>query len=308
MTGRHLVGGPDRPWVHPQLRALPDATTPIDAARLDEQRLAVAANTPAEAGPGVPVRHVDDVRAGGVPCRLYRPDDGRLPVVVYTHGGGWVDGGLASHDPLCRLLADRAGVAVLAVDYRLAPEHPWPAAPDDVDRVVGWLRAVEAASLGLDGGRLAFCGDSAGGHLAAVAARRSRDRGVPVRAQALFYPVIDPTGASWGERVNPGLEQAGMRWCWDVFAPAGVDRSSPDVAPGLGDLTGLPPTLVVTAEHDILTPEAEAYAAALAEAGASTVTFQARGLGHGFVRRLARFDAAASAVDLAAGWLSRHLH
>ncbi|GAA6526333.1 alpha/beta hydrolase fold domain-containing protein [Intrasporangium sp. DVR] len=294
-------------WLHPQVRALPDTTAPIDPRRLDEQRRLVADNTPAEAGPGVPVHHVADVDADGVPGRLYRPAEGRLPVVVYVHGGGWVDGGLASHDPLCRLLAARSGAAVLSVDYRLAPENPWPAASDDVDRAIDWVGSAAAAEHSLDGGRLALSGDSSGGHLAAVAARRCRDRGIAVRAQALFYPVIDPTGATWGETVNPGLKAPNMRWCWDVFVPPGVDRTHPDISPALGDLRGLPPTLVVTAEHDILTPEAESYAAALAEAGVSSVAFRAQGLVHGFVRRLARFDAAAAAVDVAAGHLARHL-
>lgn len=292
--------------LHPQVRALPDVTGPIDPARLDEQRRAVADNTPVEAGAGVPVHHVEDVDADGVPCRLYRPADGPLPVIVYTHGGGWVDGGLTSHDPLCRLLAVRSGAAVLAVDYRLAPEHPFPAAPDDVDRAIDWVRSSGAA-LSLDAGRVALSGDSSGGHLAAVAARRSRDRGIEVRAQALFYPVMDPAGTTWGDVVFPGLKAPNLRWCWDVFAPAHVDRGHPDVSPARGDLRGLPPTLVVTAEHDILTTEAEGYAAALAEAGVSSVTFRAQGQVHGFVRRLARFDAAHAAVDLAAGHLARHL-
>ncbi len=293
--------------LHPQVRALPDLVVRIDPDRLDEQRREVAANTPLEAGPGVPVLHVDDLDAGGVPCRLYRPADAPLPVIVYAHGGGWVDGGLVSHDPLCRLLADRSGAAVLSVDYRLAPEHPFPAASDDLDRVIDSLASGVADGFSLDADRLALSGDSSGGHLAAVAARRCRDRGVAVRAQALFYPPIDPTGSTWGETTSPGLDRLNMRWCWDVFAPAGIDRSHPDLTPSAGDLTGLPPTLVVTAEHDILTREAEAYAAALAEAAVSSVTFQVRGLVHGFVRRLARFDAAPIAVDLAAGFLARHL-
>ena len=293
--------------LHPQVRALPDTTALIDPARLDEQRRAVAVNTPVEAGEGVAVRHVEDVDAGGVPCRLYRPADGPLPVVVYVHGGGWVDGGLASHDPLCRLLAARSGAGVLSVSYRLAPEHPFPAASEDIDRAIDWLRSPAAQLRSLDASRLALSGDSSGGHLAAVASRRCRDRDIPVRAQALFYPVVDPTGATWGDTVFPGLKAPNLRWCWDVFAPPGVDRSSPDVSPALGDLRGLPPTLVVTAEHDILTVEAEAYAAALAEAGVSSVAVRVQGLVHGFVRRLARFDAAGAAVDLAAGHLARHL-
>lgn len=298
-------------WIHPQVRALPDTVGPIDPGRIAEQRAAVVAATLVEAGPGVPLNLVQDLTVDDVSCRLYQPGEGLLPVIVYAHGGGWVDGNLETHDPLCRLLADRSGCAVLAVDYRLAPEHPWPAAPDDIDTVVIWLRASRGEGLSLDGTRVALCGDSSGGHLAAVAARRWRDRGDGVRAQALFYPVTDPEGWGWGTVTHPGLKSYNMRWCWDVFAPPGVDRSRGDVTPGLGGpdaLGGMPPTLVVTAEHDILRAEGEGYAAALADAGVPTVTFQARGLVHGFVRRLARFDAAECAVELAAAYLRRHLN
>lgn len=297
-------------WMHPQVRALPDTVGPIDPERLHEQRAAVVAATPLEAGPGAPLHRVVDLVVDAVPCRLYLPSEGSLPVIVFAHGGGWVDGNLETHDPLCRLLADRSGCAVIAVDYRLAPEHPWPAASDDLDTIIAWARAGGRSGHGLDGTRVALCGDSSGGHLTAVAARRWRDRGAGVRAQALFYPVTDPEGSGWGAVVHPGLKADNMRWCWDAFVPAGVDRSRRDVTPGVGGSTalrGMPPTLVVTAEHDILRVEGEAYAAALADAGVPTVTFQARGLVHGFVRRLARFDAAQCAVELAAAYLRRHL-
>lgn len=296
--------------LHPEVLALPDISVPLDAASLPQLRRRTLEDTPVEAGPGVPVAQVSDADANGVPVRVYVPDPSRrLPVVVYAHGGGWVEGGLDTHDPLCRLLAAMSGTAVVSVDYRLAPEHPWPAASDDIDTVIDWIRGRRAGEP-IDPERLAVCGDSSGGHLAAVAARRCRDRGIPVVAQALFYPAIDPTGSTWDVQANPGLKQDNMRWCWDAFLPAGVDRRHPDVCPAAGDLTGLPSTLVVTAEFDILTPEAEAYAAAIAQAGGSAVTFQARGQIHGFVRRVARFSAAASAVGIAASFLaaqaSRH--
>lgn len=299
-------------WIHPQVRALPDTVGPIDPTRLAAQRTAVVAATPLEAGPGQPVHHVEDVTAGGVPCRLYRPDDGLLAVTVFVHGGGWVDGDLDTHDALCRLLALRSGAAVLAVDYRRAPEHPWPAAHDDVDAAIAELRSGSArsSSWGLDPGRVAISGDSAGGHVAAGVARRWRDRGDELRAQALFYPVTDPTGATWGEVVHPGLKAPNLAWCWDAFAPAGVDRTNPELRLGAGGsdaLAGMPPTLVVTAEHDILRAEGEGYAATLADAGVPAVTFEARGMMHGFARRIARFDAAECAVELAAAFLARHL-
>src|SRR5206468_11349607 len=120
-------------------------------------------------GEGPPVRSSQDVDAGGVRARLYVPDGTAVPpVVVYLHGGGWVMGGLDTHDALCRMLADRSGCAVLSVDYRLAPEHPYPAAFEDLERAAGWLRDKGAAAHGLDPTRLAIAGDSAGGHLAAA--------------------------------------------------------------------------------------------------------------------------------------------
>ncbi len=294
--------------LHPQVAALPHQNTPLTLETLPALRRGTLLATPAEAGTGPELAQVVDLLADGVPCRLHRPHLALAPVVVFAHGGGWVEGSPETYDALCRLLAEQSGAAVLAVDYRLAPEHPYPAALDDLDRVIGWLRRQGGAAHGLDAGRIGVAGDSAGGHLAAALARRSRDSGIDLAAQVLLYPVIDPGGEQWGDAVNPGLQQAGMRWCWDAFAPEHtVDRTHPDLSPLRAQLAGLSPALVITAEYDILTREAEQYGSALAEAGVPTVITQYRGMIHGFVRRLARFDAASAAVRQASAFLREQL-
>jgi acetyl esterase len=203
-------------------------------------------------------------------------------------------GDLATHDGLCRTLADRSGCAVLAVDYRRAPEHPYPAAFEDLEQAVDRLREEEH---GLDASRLAIAGDSAGGHLAAVGARRGRDRGVPFAYQILACPVIDPD-MRYSDLDAYGLDRDEMRFFWDAFAPPGaVDRNHPDLNPLHADLAGLPPAFVITAEYDILRDEGEAYAAALASAGVPVVAVRYPGLNHNFQRKLALFDAAPLAVD-----------
>jgi acetyl esterase len=197
---------------------------------------------------------------------------------------------------------------VLSVAYRLAPEHPWPAAIDDVETAVAWLRR-NALEHGVDATRLAIAGESAGGHLAAVVARRGRDAGNPYMYQVLVYPVIDPGMATASYRAyrEHGLDPAAMRFFWDAFCPDGVDRAQPDVSPMSAKLEGLPPAFVVTAEYDVLRDEGEAYANALAQAGISTVVVRYQGVNHGFFRKLAMFDAATLAVDQVAAALREGL-
>ncbi|GAA2962248.1 alpha/beta hydrolase [Actinokineospora diospyrosa] len=293
--------------LHPQVRAVAKAggvPPPLTAETLPAARAALVATTLAEAGPGTPLGEVSDVDAYGVPVRIYRPAPG-APVVFYLHGGGWAMGDLDTHDPLCRYLAALSGAAVVAVDYRLAPEHPFPAASDDVDTAIAWIRR-EGEALGLDTTRIAIAGDSAGAHLATVAARRWRDRGQPFAAQVLICPITDHT-AELSDVDSPGLLEQGLAFCWDAYAPAGVDRDQPDLAPTAADLTGMPPTLVVTAEYDILRGSGESYALALAEAGVPAVSVCYQGMIHGFFRRLARFDAARQAVAQVAANLRAEL-
>ncbi len=281
---------------------------PLTLDRVEEARQSMVVAVATEVGPGPQLRSVQDVDAAGVPARLYLPDStDNAATLVYLHGGGWVLGGLDTHDGLCRLLAYRSGCAVLAVDYRRAPEHPYPAAFEDLERAVGWLRGTGAAEHRLDATRLAIAGDSAGGHLAAVGARRARDRGEPYAYQVLACPVIDPE-MRYPDLDAYGLSRDEMRFFWDAFAPAGrVDRKHPDLAPLNADLAGLPPALVITAEYDVLRDEGEAYAAALASAGVPTVAVRYPGLNHNFHRKLALFDAAPLAVAQVAEALRRAL-
>jgi acetyl esterase len=289
--------------LYPQARADlgGQVKVPLSVDRLAESRQSMVDAITTEVGVGPEVASVQDVDAGGVVARLYRPGtDGEPPVVVYLHGGGWVLGDLATHDGVCRVLADRSGCAVLAVEYRLAPEHPYPAAVEDTERALDWLRDPGAAGHRLDAGRLAVAGDSSGGHLAAVVARRARDRGQPFGYQVLACPVIDPR-MRYPDLDEYGLDRDEMRFFWDAFAPPGrVDRTHPDLAPLNAELAGLPPALVITAEYDLLRDEGEAYAAALAGAGVSVVAVRYLGLNHNFHRKLALFDAAPLALAQAA--------
>jgi acetyl esterase len=194
---------------------------------------------------------------------------------------------------------------VLAVDYRRAPEAPYPAAIDDVERALRWLRSGGGAEHGLDANRLALAGDSAGGHLTAVVARRARDAGATAVAQILICPVIDPA-MDYPPLDAYGLHGDEMRFFWDAYAPVGVDRSHPDLAPLRADLGGVPPALVVTAELDVLRDEGETYAARLATAGVPTVSVRYQGLIHNFPRKLALFDAAQSVLAQISEFLRRH--
>jgi acetyl esterase len=292
--------------LHPQSVALLAETSsgPTTLAEIQADRAAMDAAAPALTGPPIPVPIVADVDAGGVPCRLYDPRNGHgAPVVVYLHGGGWVAGSLETVDAACRRLADRSGCAVLSVGYRLAPEAPWPAAIEDADAAVAWLRA-NADAHGLNASRLAVAGDSAGGNVAAVLARRARDAGMPFAYQVLIYPATDAVPEHPEAGAEHGLSTGEMARYWDFYLPDGSDRHDPDISPArAADLAGLPPTLVITAEYDVLREEGEAYAHALAAAGVPVVLTRYQGMIHSFFRLLAVFDAAAVAVDQAAAAL-----
>ncbi|MFG1658204.1 alpha/beta hydrolase [Micromonospora chersina] len=293
--------------LHPQARAAMrvQQRVPLTRANLTAARLSMIQATPAEVGNGPAIRSVASVDAGGVPARLYRNGDGEaLPVVLYAHGGGWVMGSVDTHDGLCRHLAAASGWAVLSVDYRLAPEHPYPAPVDDMVRALTWLRGPEAPRHGLDPRRIAVAGDSSGGHLAAVTARHARDAGIRLAGQLLVCPVIDPT-ADYPALDEYGLDREEMRFFWDAFAPPGVDRTQPDLDPLRADLTGLPPTVVITAELDLLSAEGERYAAGLLAAGVPVTAVRYQGLIHNFPRKLALFDAAHVALAQLAAALHR---
>jgi acetyl esterase len=246
---------------------------------------------------------VVDLDADGVPCRLYAKSFG-APVFVYAHGGGWCYGSIETVDRFCRRVADRSGCAVLSVGYRLAPEHVFPAALDDVETVLRHVRK-EGADLGVDPSRLAIGGDSAGGQLATVAARRQRDAAMPLDYQVLIYPTLDPlmSAESYDELGGYGLDRASVRLAWDAYVPDRAQRFGPDVAPMAADLTGMPPTLMITAEYDAVRDEGADYADALLAAGVPVVHTRYQGMNHGFHRKLAVIDAARAAADQVASSL-----
>lgn len=278
-----------------------DQLTPAEA-RANAERAA-----PILAGPPMPVDRVEDVDLGGVPGRVYATAEARRgPALVWFHGGGWVTGSLDTHDGLYRRLAQASGCAVIAVRYRLAPEHRYPAAVLDAWTAMRWV-AHRGADIGIDPKRLAVGGDSAGGNLAAVVALRARDIDMPVRLQVLLYPVVDCDLDSPSYRANAtgcGLTRAAMAWYWDQYCPDASQRTHPDLSPlRAPSLSGAPAALVVTCELDPLASEGEAYAARLAAEGVAVTHERYDGMIHGFARMFAVIDRSAGLVDQVAGAL-----
>ena len=240
--------------------------------------------------------------AGDLPARLYLPEvDGPVPTVVFFHGGGFVIGDLETHDDHTRLLCHQAGVAVLSIDYRLAPEHPFPAAYDDCLAATVW--AIEHIDqLGGDANRVGVAGDSAGGNLAAAVALSARDAGITLKAQLLLYPATDLRE----DEVHPSrLENAegffltadDMAWFGNAYTPGAALRLNPRASVLLEpDLTGVAPAVLCTAEFDPLRDEGNAYAKALAAAGVEVRHTEFAGLIHGFYGLGVYVPAAAAAV------------
>jgi acetyl esterase len=264
-------------------------------------------------GPATPVRQVRDftIPGGGGPIRVrrYAPEGGDgQPLTVYLHGGGFVIGDLETHDEACRILCRHARVHVLAVDYRLAPEHPFPAGLDDARAALRWAQA-HAAELGADPAKVAVGGDSAGGNLAAVAARLAAREGAPPAAQLLVYPATEdaeaerPSKALFGEGyfLSHADRAAFTRHYLDG---TGVARRDPRVSPLYApDLGGLAPALVVTAGFDMLRDEGEAYAAALRAAGTPARVVRVAAHGHGFLHMTGVAPTARQALaDVARDW------
>lgn len=247
--------------------------------------------------------------AGAVPVRLYATShESELPVIVFFHGGGWVLSSVDGHDSLARRIASRTGMLVASVDYRLAPEFPFPAPHDDCWAVTRWL-AEHAAEWGGDPARLAVCGDSAGGNLAAGVALRARDEGIALRLQALIYPCIDDRQHEYPSMMKNAegffLTADDMAWFWDHFVPD-VHRCDPRAVPARAvDLTGLAPAMVMTAEYDPLRDEGERYADRLLDAGVPVEVIRYHGVVHGFVARWHTMGRAVRAHDDLAGALRR---
>jgi acetyl esterase len=240
--------------------------------------------------------------AGEIPIRVYTPaGDGPKPVITYFHGGGWVIGDLDVCDNPVRRIANRTGAIVVSVDYRLAPEHTYPAAFDDCYAATAWV-SEHAAELGGDPARIATCGDSAGGNLAAAVAIAARDRqGPPLAAQLLIYPVTDFnfTTKSYGENGEGYLLTKGsMQWFWAHYLGAQDLGKDPFACPARADnLVGLPPTFIATAEFDPLRDEGEAYAANLRAAGVHVTAKRYDGMLHGFAWTLGATPSGAVLID-----------
>ena len=268
--------------------------------------------------PGEDVASVEDLEVPGpdgpLPVRVYRPDGAAVPapVVVFFHGGGWVLGSIATHDATCRGLANRTGAVYVSVDYRLAPEHPYPAAPEDCYAATCWV-ADHAADLGVDPGRLAVAGDSAGGNLAAVVCQMARDRSGPAIAfQFLIYPATDLDLDRWPSMEEnadgPLLTREGMDWFARHYVGTLPFTGDPYAAPiRAADLSGLPPAYLATAGHDPLRDEGAGYAEALAAAGVTVGYDNFATMIHGFVGFADVVPAAGEARDRIAAALAAGL-
>ena len=250
--------------------------------------------------------------AESIPVRVYKPQsDTLLPVIVYYHGGGWVVGNLDAADVLCRQLANGVNSVVVSVDYRLAPEHKFPAAVEDAYAAVAWV-AQNASSIGADPHRISVGGDSAGGNLAAAVALMARDKGDTfIKFQLLVNPVTHYSFDTISYKDNAegfGLTSETMQWFWNNYLAKDQDGLHPYASPLLAaDLTGLPPAIVLTAEYDPLRDEGEAYAEKLKAAGVPVEMKRYEGMIHGFILQTGVYDKAREAVQHAVSALGEAL-
>ncbi|EYB67202.1 alpha/beta hydrolase [Deinococcus phoenicis] len=299
----------------PKVKATLDqqaALPPLHALPVEVVRQGIAASLHLMPTSDAPVAQVENRTipgpAGELPIRVYTPQgQGPFPLVVYFHGGGWTICTLDTHDPICRELCAGAGAVVVSVDYRLAPEHPFPAAPDDCFAATRWV-AEHAAELGGEPERIAVAGDSAGGNLAAVVALRARDEGGPaLRGQLLIYPSTDLLGETASRRENGqgyGLTTEDMHWFRGHYLADEAHAAHPHASPSQAEnLSNLPPALVITAEYDPLRDEGEDYARALQAAGVDTRFTRYDGMHHGFFGGVGVYDQTRTALDEANAWL-----
>jgi acetyl esterase len=300
--------------VDPQIRALLDRgagvpathTLPVDVARAQyEARIGLMAQ-PAEIA-AVRERTIDGP-GGPLRLRFYSPQGaGPFPLLVFFHGSGFVLCSLDTHDGMCRNLCAGAGCVVASVDYRLAPEHKFPAGVEDCLHATRWA-AAHAAEFGADPARIAVAGDSAGGNMAAVTALRVRDEGgPPLSGQLLLYPVTDyhtPGTPSYEENAEGyGLTRDTMKWFWAHYLSDPAEGGHPHASPLRADLSGLPPALVITAEYDPLRDEGERYADGLRGAGVPAALTRYDGVNHGFMFWVGVVDKAGAAMTEACDWL-----
>ncbi|HLX93497.1 MAG TPA: alpha/beta hydrolase [Puia sp.] len=280
------------------VESIPPAGNPLETQRDLFRRLGRATGTP-EA-----VFHVEDYLIGDqetIPVRIYRPSDNiDLPVILFFHGGWFVIGDLESHDALARLLTNACACVVIAVDYRLAPEHPFPAAIDDAYEALVWV-SKNSKKISVDSGRMAVAGDSAGGNIAAVVARKARENGLTqLRYQALIYPVTDSSFSteSWNEFAEgPVITKTNSQQAFSMYVASNKNLQNPDVAPVLAEnLNGLPPAMVIIGQFDPLRDEGLAYAVKLIKAGVDVKLIHYHGMPHGFVQSADRIDAGKDAI------------
>ena len=301
--------------VDPQIQALLDKGTGVpathtlsvgDARTQYEARVAIMA-PPASVGPVT--ERIIPGPGGDLKLRIYHPEgQGPFPLLAFFHGSGFVLCSLDTHDGMCRNLCAGSACIVVSVDYRLAPEHRFPAGLDDCVFATRWI-ANHASELNGDAGRLAVGGDSAGGNLAAALALRIRDEGGPrLCGQLLIYPVTDyhtPGTPSYQENAEGyGLTRDTMRWFWNHYLGDPAEAAHPYASPlRAQDLGGLPTALVVTAEYDPLRDEGEYYAEKLRAAGTSCVTSRWQGMNHGFFFWVGLVDKAGEAMAESCAWL-----
>jgi acetyl esterase len=286
----------------------------VEGRSFEQARRENREGVPIVTGPPRPLARVEDVSipgpGGEMGGRLYVALDAPpppQPLLVYLHGGGWVIGDLDSHDSVCRFLAEHGGCRVLSVDYRLAPEHPFPIPVEDVVAAFAWAHA-NATELGADRDRIAVGGDSAGGNLATALCLQNRDAGDPQPAmQLLLYPVTDAVGGQQSrDTFAEGflLTREDMEWFESHYIPDGIDDADPRASMMRAeDVSGLPPAYVATAGFDPLRDEAETYAERMREAGVAVVLQRHGGMIHGFANFTAICPSAHAAMREVAGAL-----
>jgi acetyl esterase len=269
------------------------------------------------AGPGPPVAKVEDFLVAGsggvqIPLRIYRPIgiDKPTPPVIYLHGGGWVVGNLDTHDARARRLANYSGCTIIAVDYRLAPEHKFPAAYQDSMAVARWI-SRSAGHIGVTPGKFGVCGDSSGGNLAAAVALTARDEGLPLAVQVLIYPVLDNRPERYRSYRDYGegyfLTRAGMDWFFEQYIPVEARNDWRAAPMRATNLVGVAPTMIITVEADVLRDEGEDFAVRLDAYGVPTSLVRYPGMFHGSWGLTDLIDAADDMHVDAAAMLAEHL-